>query len=202
MSITPLDPQRLVMDLTNISVSMPASHEPLAPALAPALSLTDIWTDSDASVMEGLAETEAAALGLTDIWTEVSQNPVATAFLLVEQWQDIDEVSREGSPPAPAPALMYSSSTPGSDSEHSNMSNDDRGSSAYTYGSQLVISPSRIMLEPSGPTFLDMDGHFPSSNNVAPADTPISTPACAYGPEHFVYLQDHLCDDSSDEEED
>ncbi|KAF8804832.1 hypothetical protein BYT27DRAFT_7258861 [Phlegmacium glaucopus] len=231
MSITPLDPQQLVMDLTNISVSTPAGHEPPAPAL----SLADIWTDSDASVTEGLAETEAAALGLADIWSdtessgaeasppapasalllaedwsdnddaasaEVSQNPATTAFLLAEQWQDIDEVSREGSPPAPAPALMYSSGTLGSDSEHSNMSNDDRGSSAYTYGSQLVISPSWITLKPSGPTFLDMDAHFPLSNNVALADTPISTPACAYGPEHFAYLQDHLFDDSSDEEED
>ena len=85
----------------------------------------------------------------------------------------------------PAPAFMSSKS----------------GDSEDHYGSQLMVLPSRITITPSAPTFLDFHPQYPSSPNSNPASSPVAMPCHTYGPSDFDYLQDHMFEiETSDEE--
>ncbi|KAF8805304.1 hypothetical protein BYT27DRAFT_7213234 [Phlegmacium glaucopus] len=227
--IIPQDP--LPEDLSNILLVMPdLDPEPSAPA--PALALADVWTDSDTSDLEEPLKTRALGLAdvWSDVQSSDAEAAPAPALLLADNWSDNDEPGghkifqpltpiallltdhwdeNEGSGNdmtspalalALAPDILLENMCGGSD--HSSIRDNGTECSEYTYGSQLIVSPSRITLDPSSSVPLDTDAYCPLSDNLTPADTPVSTPLRTYGPEHFAYLQDHLFEDSSDEEGD
>ncbi|KAF8804275.1 hypothetical protein BYT27DRAFT_7259369 [Phlegmacium glaucopus] len=225
--ITPQDP--LPVDLSNTSLVM-LDVDPEPPAPAPALGLADVWTDTDpeepldtralgladvwsdvqSSDAEASTPAPAHALLLADNWSdndepgghEIFQPLTPIALLLADDWDENEVSGNDMTSPAlaPAPDILLENMCCGSD--HSSIRDNETESSEYTYGSQLIVSPSRITLDPSSSVPLDTDAYCPLSDNLTPADTPVSTPLCTYGPEHFAYLQDHLFEDSSDEEGD
>ena len=61
-----------------------------------------------------------------------------------------------------------------------------------------MVSLSRITITPSAATFLDIHPQYPSSQN----SSPVATQGHTYGPSDFDYLQSHMFEiESSDEEE-
>ena len=76
------------------------------------------------------------------------------------------------------------------------------GDSEDGHGSKLMVSLSRITITPFAATFLDFHPPYPSSLNSSLASSPVATPGHTYGPSDFNYLQDHMFEiESSDEEE-
>ncbi|KAF8799630.1 hypothetical protein BYT27DRAFT_7263716 [Phlegmacium glaucopus] len=180
-----------------------------APAPASLLLLANQWTESD----------DEAGGNVPPLVTDVV--PPAPALLLAEAWNDSDEESGDedseddalaltqshinevsaGHSPVPVLTLADSWSTSSQGSDHSSTMGDEMASTEYTVGSQLVVSPSRITLVQPSSTFLNLDTHVPPSDDLTPAHMPLSSPSGPYGPQHFAYLQDHMFeDDSSDEE--
>lgn len=133
------------------------------------------WTSGSESDEEGPARS------LADAWTSGSDDDDPSTNMLTQEGtlgSDADDVE-------PAPDVIPSES----------------GDSEDDHGSQFVVSPSRITIASSAAIYLDSDHHFPSSDNSTPASSPVATPRRTYGPSDFAYLQDHMFElESSDEE--
>ncbi|KAF8802067.1 hypothetical protein BYT27DRAFT_7261399, partial [Phlegmacium glaucopus] len=182
--------------------------DPEEPLDTRALGLADVWSDVQSSDAEASTPAPAHALLLADNWSdndepgghEIFQPLTPIALLLADDWDENEVSGNDMTSPAlaPAPDILLENMCGGSD--HSSIRDNGTECSEYTYGSQLIVSPSRITLDPSSSVPLDTDAYCPLSDNLTPADTPVSTPLRTYDPEHFAYLQDHLFEDSSDEE--
>ncbi|KAF8801936.1 hypothetical protein BYT27DRAFT_7215802 [Phlegmacium glaucopus] len=181
----PLVLQSLARRMADIWTSGSDSESSDAPALALAYRLAASWSDGEGSA-------PAQALQLADVWTDeevsgteatpaVTSGPApAQALQLAEVWTD-NTSSTEASDPAdmwapgsyPALSLADRWSSGSPHSNNSSMMDDDTACSQYTYGSQLVVSPSRITLDNSANISVEIDNHFPSSDNLVPGDTPV-----------------------------
>ncbi|KAF8797506.1 hypothetical protein BYT27DRAFT_7265649 [Phlegmacium glaucopus] len=191
------------------AVSPAATSSDSEPALpAQALQLADIWTDEVSGIEDSDPDMSTAgpAVGPPATRSDSELARPVQALLLADVWTDEgSETEASNSEMAaldPALSLADRWSSGSAESDTSSTMDDEAASSQYTYGSQLAVSPSRITLDHSETIFIDTDNHFPSSDNLAPSDMPVSSPARRFGPEHFSYLQDHMFDEvSSDEDE-
>ena len=164
--------------------ALPATRGSLQSSVQAAI-LAQQWRSGSESD-EGSPSPGSSHLGparfLAYAWTSGSEEDDPSPNMLTHEGMldsDADDVG-------PAPASISSKSR---DSEDS-------------HGSQLMVLLSRIIITPSVTTFLDFHPLSPSSSNFGPASSPVATPGHTYGPSDFDYLQDHMFEiKSSDEEE-
>ncbi|KAF8799830.1 hypothetical protein BYT27DRAFT_7217379 [Phlegmacium glaucopus] len=194
------------------AVSPAATSSDSEPALpAQALQLANVWTDEVSGIEDSDPDMSTAgpAVGPPATRSDSELARPVQALLLADVWTDegseTEASNSEMAAPDPAlgPALSLADrwSSGSAESDTSSTMDDEAASSQYTYGSQLAVSPSQITLDHSETIFIDTDNHFPSSDNLTPSDMPVSSPARRFGPKHFSYLQDHMFDEVSSDED-
>jgi hypothetical protein len=82
-------------------------------------------------------------------------------------------------------------------------SGDSDSGSHVSYGSNLVISPSRITLINTIQIPIEPDPLFLSTDVVSPTpiESPVSIPVGSFGPARFAFLEDDLFERSSESSE-
>ena len=150
------------------------------------------------------------------------------ATILAQQWSSKDE-SDEGGPSLgssdlvlvrslayewtsgseeddPSSNMLTHQGMLDSDADHPRLSptfiSSESADSKDGEGSQLMVLPSRITITPSAATFFNFHPQYPPSPNSSLASSPVATLTHTYHPSDFDYLQDHMFEiESSDEEE-
>ena len=156
-------------------------------------------------------EEESPAVSLEDNWSSESNeddgNLGSTAMGVENEWESASEEDADGEAEEDADGEAVEDAEEVADGEA-----DAAFSSSPPANSNLVVSPSRITVDPLRISFplsdawptLDSDDHraYDLENPVLETPTPASFRR--FGPEDFFYLQDHMFEDSlsASEEED